>query len=68
MKSRDFKTSKLGVVNTNVRKKEGSLTTSTAHDVETYMDFIGQNHFNAGALDVKPDKEDLFKFTGVAFG
>ena len=68
MKSGDFKTSKSGVVNTNVEKEgEDPDKPPEDHDVEDYKDFVGQDHFNVGTFNNKPDEDDPFGFSGIGF-
>ena len=69
VKSGDFKTSKSGVVNTNVKKeakKPDDLPEN--HDVKDIKELLGGNHFNVGEIDDAPDKDDPFGFFGVRFG
>ena len=69
VKSGDFKTSKSGVANTNV-KKEGEKPDDPPedHDVEDIKEFLGGNHFNVGAINNAPDEDDPCGFFVVGFG
>ena len=69
VKSGDFKTSKSGVVNTNV-KKEGEKPDDPRkdHDVEDIKDFIREDSFKVSAINNAPDEDDPFGFSGVGFG
>ena len=61
VKAGDFKTSKSGVVDTNV-KKEGEKPDEPPkdHDVEDIKDFMGEDHFNDGMIDNAPDEDEPF--------
>ena len=68
VKSGDFKTSKSGVVNTNV-KKEGEKPDDPRkdHDVEDIKDFIREDSFKVSAINNAPD-EVLVVLDIVFFG